>query len=38
MILVEDIMGFIWLLGVRLDTSVNFFISMMMKSVSVIRC
>ena len=38
MILVEYIMGFIWLLGVRLDTSVNFFNGVMMKSMSVVRC
>ena len=37
MILVEDIMGFIWLLGVRLDASVNFFSGVMMKFASVAR-
>ena len=37
MILVEDIMGFILLLGVRLDASVNFFSDVMMKSASVAR-
>ena len=34
MILVEYIMGFICLLGVKLDTSVNIFNSVMMKSAS----
>ena len=37
MILVEDIVGFIWLLGVKLDASVNFFNGVMMKSTSVTR-
>ena len=38
MILVEYIMGFIWLLGVRLDASVNFFNGVMMKFASMARC
>ena len=35
MILVKDIIGFIWLLGIKLDASVNFFSGMMMIFVSV---
>ena len=38
MILVEYIMGFICLMGVKLDASINFFNGVMMKSVSVARC
>ena len=34
MILVEYVMGFIWLLVVRVDASVNFFNGVMMKSAS----
>ena len=34
MILVEYKIGFIWLLGVKFDTSVNIFNGVMMKSAS----
>ena len=36
MILVEYIMGFICLMGVKLDTSVNIFNGVMMKSASTV--